>query len=226
MNTSLRRYRLKHLIGLSFRFLNVYYKITETKRWVHEFNYVIQFIHPSINDSRALCWALAAFLISWSFTQSVWLFARRISTSQGLYLTQTQNKRTQTSMNWVGFERTIPAFERKETLHALDRAATVIVTLFNAALISEMFMILMFLLFSDNIDCVLNKCQGLGKKRSSIWSTRARSKVTAAITMKHCLLEFGAAWFGSLPTFQRKVPSPSSKFTRRSIKQAELMILV
>jgi hypothetical protein len=29
-------------------------------------------------------------------------------------------------MPWVGFESTIPAFEWKETVHALDRAATVI----------------------------------------------------------------------------------------------------
>jgi hypothetical protein len=40
--------------------------------------------------------------------------------------TQTQNKRTQTSMPWVGFEPTIPAFERAKAIHALDRAATVI----------------------------------------------------------------------------------------------------
>jgi hypothetical protein len=36
---------------------------------------------------------------------------------------QTHNKRTQTSMPKVGFEPTIPLFERK-TVHALDRAAT------------------------------------------------------------------------------------------------------
>jgi hypothetical protein len=39
---------------------------------------------------------------------------------------QTQNKHRQTSMPWVGFELTIPAFERAKTVHALDRAATVI----------------------------------------------------------------------------------------------------
>jgi hypothetical protein len=41
-------------------------------------------------------------------------------------ITQTQNKRTQTSMSWVRFETTIPAFERAKTVHALERAATVI----------------------------------------------------------------------------------------------------
>jgi hypothetical protein len=39
--------------------------------------------------------------------------------------TQTQNKRTQTSMPQVGFEPTIPVFERAKTIHALDRAAAV-----------------------------------------------------------------------------------------------------
>jgi hypothetical protein len=40
--------------------------------------------------------------------------------------TQTQNKSTQTSMSWVGFEPTITASERAKTVHALDRTATVI----------------------------------------------------------------------------------------------------
>jgi hypothetical protein len=41
--------------------------------------------------------------------------------------TQTYNKRTQTSMPRMGFEPPTPAFERAKTVHALDRAATVIV---------------------------------------------------------------------------------------------------
>jgi hypothetical protein len=40
--------------------------------------------------------------------------------------TQTQNKRTQTSMPCVGFELTLPVFERAKTVHALYCAATVI----------------------------------------------------------------------------------------------------
>jgi hypothetical protein len=67
------------------------------------------------------------FSVSWSCTQSVRLLGRGISPPQGCYLhrtTQTQNKRTQTSMLWVGFEPTIPAFERAKTVHALDRATT------------------------------------------------------------------------------------------------------
>jgi hypothetical protein len=38
---------------------------------------------------------------------------------------QTQNKRTQTSMPRLRFEPTTPVFERAKTVHALDRAATV-----------------------------------------------------------------------------------------------------
>jgi hypothetical protein len=37
-----------------------------------------------------------------------------------------QNKRTQTSTPLVGFEPTIPVFERAKTVHALDRAANVV----------------------------------------------------------------------------------------------------
>jgi hypothetical protein len=40
----------------------------------------------------------------------------------------TQNKSTQTSMPWVGFETTIPSFKRAKTVHVLDRTATVIAT--------------------------------------------------------------------------------------------------
>jgi hypothetical protein len=39
--------------------------------------------------------------------------------------TQTQNKRTQTSMPRMEFEPTTPVFERAKTVHTLDLAATV-----------------------------------------------------------------------------------------------------
>jgi hypothetical protein len=41
-------------------------------------------------------------------------------------LAQTQNERTQTSMSLVGYELTIPVFDLAKTIHALDRAVTVI----------------------------------------------------------------------------------------------------
>jgi hypothetical protein len=42
--------------------------------------------------STALCWALAAFSVSWSYTQSAGLLGRGISQSQGLYLQTEQHK--------------------------------------------------------------------------------------------------------------------------------------
>jgi hypothetical protein len=63
------------------------------------------------------------------FTQFVELLGRAINPSQSRYLHSGQHKqniRTQTSMSQAGFESTIPVFERAKTVHALDRAATVI----------------------------------------------------------------------------------------------------
>jgi hypothetical protein len=68
----------------------------------------------------------SSFLI---LIQSTGFLGRGIGPSQGRYIhrtTQTQNKRTQISMPWAGFEHTIPLFERAKTVHALDRATTVI----------------------------------------------------------------------------------------------------
>jgi hypothetical protein len=41
------------------------------------------------------------------------------------------NAHTQTSMTRVGFESAIPVFQRAQTVHALDRAATVIGNIHN-----------------------------------------------------------------------------------------------
>jgi hypothetical protein len=50
---------------------------------------------------------------------------REATTSTGQHR---ENKRRQTSMPRVGFEPTIPVFEREKTFHAVDCAATVIGT--------------------------------------------------------------------------------------------------
>jgi hypothetical protein len=71
-------------------------------------------------------WPLLQFLNLYTVGRTPWT---GISRSQGRSLhrtTQTQNKRTQTSMSQVGLEPTIPVFEQAKTVHALDRAATVI----------------------------------------------------------------------------------------------------
>jgi hypothetical protein len=79
--------------------------------------------------------ALQPFVRPWPFfssvilyTESVGLLGRGISPSQGLCLHTGQhkhNKRTYTSVCGVGFKPTTPVFERAKTVHALDRAATV-----------------------------------------------------------------------------------------------------
>jgi hypothetical protein len=56
----------------------------------------------------------------WSGDQPV---ARPLPTRR---TTQTQSKRTQTSILRVGFELTIPVFERAKIVHVLYRATTVI----------------------------------------------------------------------------------------------------
>jgi hypothetical protein len=68
-----------------------------------------------------------SFLILYTVGRTPWtgdqLVARPLPTYR---ITQTQNKRTETSGALVGFEPTIPVFERAKTVHALDHAATVI----------------------------------------------------------------------------------------------------
>jgi hypothetical protein len=69
------------------------------------------------------------FHFSFYHRQSVGLLGLRNSPSQDRYLlraTQTQNKRRQTSMPWVGFEPTITVIERAKSFYSLDRAATVV----------------------------------------------------------------------------------------------------
>jgi hypothetical protein len=81
----------------------------------------------SLYGLTALCWALAVF--SFLILYIVGNLGRGMSPSQGRYLhmtTRTQNKSTHTSMPRVGLQPTIPVFERAETVHSLDRAATVI----------------------------------------------------------------------------------------------------
>jgi Na+-transporting methylmalonyl-CoA/oxaloacetate decarboxylase gamma subunit len=61
------------------------------------------------------------FLILYTVAMSAWTGNQPVARP-----TPTQG--TNTSMPRVGFEPTIPAFERAKTVHALDRAATVIGT--------------------------------------------------------------------------------------------------
>jgi hypothetical protein len=91
-------------------------------------SFIQSFIHQWLYSALLGPGLFFSFVIF--FTQPVGLLQRMISPSQGCYLhrtTQTQNKSTH-KHPWlgVGFEPTIPAFEREKTVHALDSAATVI----------------------------------------------------------------------------------------------------
>jgi hypothetical protein len=74
-------------------------------------------------------WPLLQFLNLYIDVRTPWMgdqpVARLLPTHR---TTQTQNKRTQTSMTRIGFEPTIPVFERAKMVHALDFASTVIGT--------------------------------------------------------------------------------------------------
>jgi hypothetical protein len=59
-----------------------------------------------------------SFLILYRVCRTPWTVNQSVA--------QTQNKRTQTSSLLVGIEPTIPEFELTKTVHASDRAATVI----------------------------------------------------------------------------------------------------
>jgi hypothetical protein len=63
-------------------------------------------------------WLLFQFLNLYTVGRTPWTGDQPVAT-------QTQNKRTQIFMSRVGFEPTIPVFERAKTVLALDRAATV-----------------------------------------------------------------------------------------------------
>jgi hypothetical protein len=58
-------------------------------------------------------WTLAAFSVSWSIGRTPSTGDQPVAMPLPTHrTTQTQNKRTQTSMPWMGFEPTIPVFER------------------------------------------------------------------------------------------------------------------
>jgi hypothetical protein len=71
-------------------------------------------------------WPLFNFLIFNTVDRTSWTgdepVARPLPAHRS---TQTQNKRTLTSMPRVGFEPTIPVLERAKIIHALDRTTTV-----------------------------------------------------------------------------------------------------
>jgi hypothetical protein len=83
----------------------------------------------SVYGCTALCWALGAFqfldLLNSLLDSLDGGSARRRAATCTNMTAQARNKRIQTSIPEIGFEPTIPVFERTETVLALDRAAIV-----------------------------------------------------------------------------------------------------
>jgi hypothetical protein len=100
------------------------------------FFYKIRFVglattnYVSIYDSTILLLDLGHFfssLILYTVGRPPWTWGQPVAKPLSTHRrTQIQNKCKQTSMPWVEFEPTIPAFEQAKTVDALDRAATVI----------------------------------------------------------------------------------------------------
>jgi beta-lactamase regulating signal transducer with metallopeptidase domain len=68
-----------------------------------------------------------SFFIFYTVGRTPWTGDQPVTRPRPAHRTaQTQNKHTQTSMPQMGFEPTIPVFERTKTVHALDCTATVI----------------------------------------------------------------------------------------------------
>jgi hypothetical protein len=67
-----------------------------------------------------------SFLILCTVSRTPWTGDQPVARSLSKHITtQTQDKRTQSSMPWVVVEPTIAVFELAKTVHDLDRAATV-----------------------------------------------------------------------------------------------------
>jgi hypothetical protein len=68
-----------------------------------------------------------SFLISYTVDRTPWTGDQPVARPLPAHrIEQTQNKRTQASVSQVGFEPTIPEFERAKIVHALDGAVTVV----------------------------------------------------------------------------------------------------
>jgi hypothetical protein len=88
-------YRIIILL-VSVCFLTMHIRVMKAQRKLHREQptnlYFSLNIHSYLNGCTALCWALTAFSISYSYTQSIGLLGRGISPSQGLYTGQHKHR--------------------------------------------------------------------------------------------------------------------------------------
>jgi hypothetical protein len=93
--TEAERSKVKYIFAvmMSPRILeNLLSSLHSRHSWDHNIcSSALKFLIYIYYGSTALCWALTAFSVSWSYTQSVGLLGRGISPSQGLYLDTEQH---------------------------------------------------------------------------------------------------------------------------------------
>jgi hypothetical protein len=114
-STGLPFRRLLRLAGLRWRYSNPppHVSIVKLLLWLYS---------PLLGLGRYF-----SFFILYTVGRTPWTGDHPVTRPLPTHRTaQTQNKRTQTSMPWVGFEPRIPSFERAKAVHALDPAVPVI----------------------------------------------------------------------------------------------------
>jgi hypothetical protein len=79
--------------------------------------YISMALHP------LWTWQLFEFLNPYTVDRTHWTGDQPVARPLPTHKTQTQNKRTQTFIPRVGFEPSIPVFERVKLVHASDHAA-------------------------------------------------------------------------------------------------------
>jgi hypothetical protein len=118
--------RLHGHFSVAFSFpLNFSYKFKLLRRLYIVLMRNVFIIHLS-KALQSCCWTLAAFsvfLILYAVSRTPWTGDRPVTRPLP---TQTQIKRSYTSMPRVGFELMIPAFKQAKTVHVIDRSATLI----------------------------------------------------------------------------------------------------
>jgi hypothetical protein len=109
--------------------INLGFSVTKSTSFIESIIFCFYYYYYYYG-SAALCLAFIdsfSFLILYTVGAIPWTgdqpIARPLPTRR---TTQTQNKRTQTSMPRVGFQHTIPVLEREKTVHVLHSAATMI----------------------------------------------------------------------------------------------------
>jgi hypothetical protein len=97
--------------------------VKRCRRYVTDYFVIFTFLYSS--TVLVKLGGFLSFLILYTDGRTPWTgdqpIARPLPTHR---TTQTQNKRTQTSMPRVGFEPTIPVFEQEKTVHDLGRPYT------------------------------------------------------------------------------------------------------